>query len=1161
LRIIVGTLAIAAVLAIGIAVRISSGPVDVSFLKPKLEKSINSSTGLKASFNSLRLGIYGDRPALVGSGANFANENGLTIASADSVEIRLDLAALLQGDIKPSRLDIEKASLLLTKNKDSAVTLNPLKSKNDFRQKQTSYDLFNIAKEWIADKIQINDPLDILLEEASLTVVDETTNDELFSAKTNLGLTLTPERIVFWADIVPNLNISSGPLKVTASLSKGKGGFFTVRLNNNDLGSVSQVGRLLDYKLGEFTGKISGDLRFDFDQDLKGSTANASISTLSTHLFLTEGRKIAVGDASAEISADFGAGQIVVKSLKLGKELSDVVLEANIIQNDSIQKSGTYDIIGQVKSGDIQYFLNILDVDNQQLSGLGGNITADFKFGISENKLTTARSRIQAYGQYTNTKEFSEKIEFNETEAKVQFDANSNSILVYDIKSIISGIDALGEANLKFGKNGNLFGFNGNIRTGSFPVEKLSKIWPQNLASGGRLWVKENLSLGKITNSNFSISKTNNQPAKVSGSFSAESLTVRYWKPMPVATEVSGTGYFEGDTLDLHVNAATSSEQTSNKIDLKFTELGSANSALSIVGNIAGPVPDLLHVLEADPLRYASWLGVKAEETDGLIKGELKISFPLKKDLTLSDVVISADGEVSNGLFPRSINGWDLTAEILNISVNQDDLRLAGKGQLLEAPIKFGGFIPFDAKNQKSLFNGTWLLDEKVRSALSDEASILKDMVKGLSPTNFNVIAAKDGRMEIKIDADIEPSEVSIEKLGYHKEPKVPGNFRAVLMLNNGKLEKLEDIQLFSEDFDLSARVEFQKENNSIKVAEISRLVGLGHDLKMNFSASSDGKEHTRIWGKSFDYRPVIAMKKQIDQEKKNPENFEGDHTIEIDLDRVRVSENFSIDDVHVVFLDDPRLPKFLDAEAHYEGGVIKASSLPSDPPAVVISASNFGRLLDAMGITSAAEAGIALLTLEENENGNLKINFKADEFDFKKTAIRKLIGDDDTSLLSELKNVGGLTGTLLLSIIDGGDAIRFDHFELDGTYKFGLLEIEGARAEGSALAISAKGEIDIGNDTFEIEGAISPAYIITRTIDAFPLFDQLPLLRQIITGTGEEGIFATNYRAFGPLEDPEFTISPLSTFAPGILRDVLPAPTSNQEELSPISPPPEFPN
>ncbi|MEK9923796.1 MAG: hypothetical protein VW521_13085, partial [Rhodospirillales bacterium] len=140
--------------------RISSGPVDVSFLKPKLEKSINLSTGLKASFNSLRLGVYGDRPALVGSGANFANENGLTIASADSVEIRLDLAALLQGDVKPSRLDIEKASLLLTKNKDRAVTLSPLKSKNELRQKQTSYDMFSIAKEWIADKIQKNDPLD-----------------------------------------------------------------------------------------------------------------------------------------------------------------------------------------------------------------------------------------------------------------------------------------------------------------------------------------------------------------------------------------------------------------------------------------------------------------------------------------------------------------------------------------------------------------------------------------------------------------------------------------------------------------------------------------------------------------------------------------------------------------------------------------------------------------------------------------------------------------------------------------------------------------------------------------------------------------------------------------------------------------------------------------
>ncbi len=156
--------------------------------------------------------------------------------------------------------------------------------------------------------------------------------------------------------------------------------------------------------------------------------------------------------------------------------------------------------------------------------------------------------------------------------------------------------------------------------------------------------------------------------------------------------------------------------------------------------------------------------------------------------------------------------------------------------------------------------------------------------------------------------------------------------------------------------------------------------------------------------GKKFRLPPSDLYEETNRSREKNPENFEGDHTIEIDLDRVRVSENFSIDDVRVVFLDDPRLPKFLDAEAYYKGGVIKASSLPSNPPAVLISASNFGRLLDAMGITSAAEAGTALLTIEENENANLKINFKADEFDFKKTAIRKLIGDDDTSLLSELR-------------------------------------------------------------------------------------------------------------------------------------------------------------
>ena len=271
---------------------------------------------------------------------------------------------------------------------------------------------------------------------------------------------------------------------------------------------------------------------------------------------------------------------------------------------------------------------------------------------------------------------------------------------------------------------------------------------------------------------------------------------------------------------------------------------------------------------------------------------------------------------------------------------------------------------------------------------------------------------------------------------------------------------------------------------------------------------------------------------------------------IKIDIAKVRLSEKFFIQNLAANIQTGSRLPISADVHADYEGGELKVTAYPDGKGNLKATASNFGHLLNAMGITSGAESGTAVLTLSEEPDGFYGTNFEAKDFDISKEEIRKFGGENDTSLLAGLRELGGFAGSLILSAIDGGDAIRFDQLELNGDLKSGRLNIKNARAEGTALGVTAKGIIDFNNDTFEIQGAISPAYGISRAVDTFPIFDLLPVLRQMITGTNQEGIFATNYRAFGRLEEPEFTFNSLSTFAPGILREVLPAPSKNPELL-----------
>ena len=102
-------------IAIAIAIRLSAGPIDVTFFKPQLEKSLGDATGLNVAVRQLNLSLKEKRLALLAIGAELADPAGTNLASADTVEIRLNLRALAQGKLKPSRLDVEKASLVLIK--------------------------------------------------------------------------------------------------------------------------------------------------------------------------------------------------------------------------------------------------------------------------------------------------------------------------------------------------------------------------------------------------------------------------------------------------------------------------------------------------------------------------------------------------------------------------------------------------------------------------------------------------------------------------------------------------------------------------------------------------------------------------------------------------------------------------------------------------------------------------------------------------------------------------------------------------------------------------------------------------------------------------------------------------------------------------------------
>jgi hypothetical protein len=77
------------------------------------------------------------------------------------------------------------------------------------------------------------------------------------------------------------------------------------------------------------------------------------------------------------------------------------------------------------------------------------------------------------------------------------------------------------------------------------------------------------------------------------------------------------------------------------------------------------------------------------------------------------------------------------------------------------------------------------------------------------------------------------------------------------------------------------------------------------------------------------------------------------------------------------------------------------------------------------------------------------------------------------------------------------------------------------------------KGDIDLANETADLQGTIVPAYAINSFLG------NIPLLGRLFSPERGGGLFAVNYSVRGRLADPAVSVNPLSALTPGFLRGV----------------------
>ena len=132
--------------------------------------------------------------------------------------------------------------------------------------------------------------------------------------------------------------------------------------------------------------------------------------------------------------------------------------------------------------------------------------------------------------------------------------------------------------------------------------------------------------------------------------------------------------------------------------------------------------------------------------------------------------------------------------------------------------------------------------------------------------------------------------------------------------------------------------------------------------------------------------------------------------------------------------------------------------------------------------------------------------------------------------LIAELLLAASFTG--LIDVFNN-EGIPFDQFDAQFTMKDNIINVIKSRAYGFSLGLTGNGIINNNDKSLIISGSIVPAYKLNT------IFNDIPVIGDLLSGKEDEGLFAINYSAKGKWSEPDIIVNPLSILTPGIIRNI----------------------
>jgi hypothetical protein len=662
-------------------------------------------------------------------------------------------------------------------------------------------------------------------------------------------------------------------------------------------------------------------------------------------------------------------------------------------------------------------------------------------------------------------------------------------------------------------------------KVSQLPMDGFADLWPKVAVPGARDWISSNMSKGIFTEANavlkarFKWADIDNMVLdSADGTVSAKGGHVKYIDGAPAVEGVNAEAKFDLTHMDVALSSGSVGALKLLPSTVHMTDFDKEVQNIDIPLKMAGPVRDVLRIMDAPSLGYAKAVGLKPDETEGKMEGLLEVRLPLLKDILLKDVAIKADAKLQDFAAKKLIPGIEISQANLELSVTQDGFTVKGLSALNKVPFQVafeGSFLPGKPKYQATVTGA--VAGDQWKTLGLDAFS----HGEGTSLVSLRFVQPDAKTSRLSGEVNFKQAGFDVEQLGWKKTIGVPATLVFAIEQTQGKPAQIKSVELSG---GASLRVKgtglYDGASGRLLNLELKPMILGRTNASLHFSQGRDEKAPLQIAveGDSFDASGLTGGR-----EPDTPDHRAKDYALK--LGKLYTSDKGFIANVEAKAVRDKvgwdRIELHGQAQGETQMDISLAPKL-GDPAKRVFDAkcADFGKMLKAMGFTDTVRSGELTVTGESSPEDPRTIVGEVTIGSFTVTGL---------PVLARLVNAASPFG--FADLVTGEASFS----RLKGDYKWhgDQIELEKTRLSGSVYGINVDGRVDMNSGETDINGTLVPFSFVNRVIGS------IPVVGNLITGGEGEGVLAVNYGIKGKLSEPKISVNPASLLTPGFLRDL----------------------